>query len=147
MADFWQHDPDYPKMSENLREHIRASVEKWLIESPDQALLSFSLHDAAGDFVSILNFTRSVIYVKSVSNVWNTWMIAESDRWPEIISVRGKTIGWNFGEREMPNEIHSMNYSYEWGRQHLWPGVHAKRPVQDPPVVATRYQILQGVST
>jgi len=111
MPEFWKHQvSDITKrMSSELKQNIQKETLEWLRDSPESYILTFDLKTTEGESFYTFNFSRSIVHIKTCSNVWIAWNIAMAEEWPELIAMPMEIIGTNSMEEDfiMPNEIRS----------------------------------------
>ena len=105
------------RMRPKLVQSVERQVQEWLdnkgIEHPQ---IEISFTDAKGNRCNEwLLFQRSEIALKTCSNNWDIYHIAESNFWPRIISSRPKLTIQHSSKNmlHMKNEIRSTRYSVD----------------------------------
>jgi len=104
-----------------LISQIEETILDWLkSDDNDDSVKTLYLENENMETIHIptLQFYKSEIYIKSCSNVWEVWRIANSPNWPRLISWKVKEIGVNdyyvLGDSfHIPNEVKTINYKKE----------------------------------
>lgn len=103
---------DYSKYcDEELQKKIEGDVRAWLDDNgAESSQLQIDLKPGS----KWLLFNRSEVAMKTASNNWEVYHVAQSLFWPRLISSKPKLLIQHPGELvKMRNEIRSFNYDQE----------------------------------